>query len=223
MKRRYFSNLLSLVLYLGLQLSVGCHGPAQDEVHPPEEKSTMLDPADFEKLRRIASLGDDVSTEEQLHDYVELRWEHFAGQDPLQHHPTRATFVEAAWAPSPENLYLALYPMDTASNLVDFDVYVSYTSSIHQDLISQGEADLQYFFPEVFDAAQFSQSMTTAELLDDHESIIEKLRSFKLPDQADWVMELEFDSAVIWSDESNVIELRAATNRGFLLLFSVDG
>jgi hypothetical protein len=218
--------MVGFILLCASIVGLGCQNATKDPVRSPDAKTSMLDDTVLHQLNAYVSpSGTTFTSEEDFRRYIRVQWQHLALQDPLQQQPKKATYVETAWAPDPENLYVALYPVTTATNLLDFDIYVAYTSSIHQDLIRDGKADLQYFYPEAFDAVidRFCQSMSSVEFADDHDLIVKRLQSFNLPAQTDWITDLRFKSAMISANETNVIEMVAATEDGFLLLFSIDG
>jgi hypothetical protein len=74
-----------------------------------------------------------LDSRNSLVKYLSERWDRHAEQGPLVHQPVRRSYVEAPWMPNPENLYVALFPSSAGTNLLDFEVFVWYASSIHQD------------------------------------------------------------------------------------------
>lgn len=122
------------------------------------------------------------------------------------------------------NAYAALFPRTTSLNILDFEAFVFYTSSIQQDLIRDGIADLQYFYPE--DRADGVRRLIiylqSAEILMDHDSVITKLRGLMLPQDMAWVQDLKYDSAIV-SAGPDGIEMVADSKDGYLMIAAIDG
>jgi len=208
---------------------IGCAEPAanQDARKSPAPKKyqMLLDEQTITRLRPV--LGDSATlleTPDTIGTYVATRWAHLEQQGPNAYQPLRANFVETPWAPEPENFYVALYPTTAVENLLDFKLLVSYTSSIQQDLIAHGKIDLQYFYPENVETiiSGMSEGLSNAEILSDHDSILKRINECNLPPDATWITDLKYDSAIIWG-RGDHIEVNAATDEGYLLLFSIDG
>ena len=183
----------------------------------------MTDRDSLERLRALVE-PPKFDSDESLIRYFADRWQHHEKQGPGVHTPVRRSYSQAPWAPRPENLYVALFPAAAGENILDFGVFAWYSSSVHQDLIRDGSIDVSEFYREDPDVAieGFTQHVSSAEVLTDQYSIVARLREFDLPPDAQWVMQLPFNSAIV-SAEDNVIEMIADTNEGYLLLFSVDG
>ena len=137
--------------------------------------------------------------------------------------PTRSVRVERGIPRFPGNLYVALYPAESFEDLLDFELFGRFSSSIVQDLVTHGEIDLQWFIPqppdELLDGRE--QAAAAGDRRPELPDLAAYLRKVGLPKEAEWVFELDFQSWIVdaWEDG---IEMIAEAREGYLVLFTVD-
>ncbi|MCR9202432.1 MAG: hypothetical protein NXI04_27635 [Planctomycetaceae bacterium] len=185
---------------------------------------TMTNDALGNRLRPLFGPSINLKSDDEFQNWVLRRWDHFADQGPLTHLPTQSTHVDQPWPDNNMSVYVARYPGPTALNVVDFQIFTWYTSSIQQDLIRDGKADLQYFYPEDKSdgATRLISFVRSSEILANHDSIIDRLQGFRLPPNTAWVHDLEYNSAIVAAGADG-IEMVADSDSGYLTIIALDG
>lgn len=137
--------------------------------------------------------------------------------------PIRAVRVRRGISRFVGNLYVALYPLDDFEDQLDFEMFVHFASSILQDLIATGELDMSWYHPYETDGLLTYRQGVAEEGPDrpQLEDLVPYLREVGLPDEAAWVLDLDFQSWEVdaWEDG---IRLHAKAREGYLTLFTVD-
>ena len=120
-------------------------------------------------------------------------------------------------------LYVALYPKTDFKDLIDFNLYQRYSSSVQQDIIADGVADADSFFPEtaVEGTNRFYARLPEIEKQRNARDIRQFLSRLRLPNELEWLTDLDFEEWIIDSSDES-LELTASTNQGYLTMFVVD-
>jgi len=152
------------------------------------------------------------------------RWEFFASQGPEYSLPTRSCFIEEALPGLNGSLHVALYAREHFADLVDFNLYQNYSSSVQQVLIQTGAIDYEWFSPDTVEEGVSS----FLEFLEDFRpkqgpgDIRKILRGLRLPREARWVLDLDFEEWDASIEEGN-LDITAATRQGYLTMFVAEG
>lgn len=120
-------------------------------------------------------------------------------------------------------LYVGLYPKADFKDLIDFNLYQNYSSSVQQDIIADGAPDADSFFPEsaVEGTNRFFARLPEFEKRRNARDIRQFLGNLRLPKEVEWVTGLEFEEWIIDSGDES-LELTASTKQGYLTMFVVD-
>ena len=155
---------------------------------------------------------------------LEGSWREFEAAGPGYALPVQRLYVSPAPGSFVGNLYGALYPRASFRNLIDFNLFQVFSSSIQQDLIETGSIDMEWFYPEEVreGVARFWKGLPAlAKRLRSSD-----LRSFLAPlsahESARWLESLEIRQWEM-SVGDGELELTALTEQGYLTMFVVDG
>lgn len=154
---------------------------------------------------------------------LKQRWLFFESQGPEYSLPVKRCYVREGIPSHVGALFAALYSKSDFRDLIDFELFQWYSSSIQQDLIATGEVHREWFYPETVDAgtARFWTHLPALEQQINSVDIDSVLHELHLPKEASWILQLEFEkSRISINDES--IEFIAATPDGYFTMFVVD-
>jgi hypothetical protein len=154
---------------------------------------------------------------------LKCRWQFFASKGPEYSMPTRRCWVEKGIPSIGGPLHIGLYPKQDFNDLIDFNLYQWYCSSIQQDLIETGKVDRRFFFPETPEVgtSRFEAQLGDFQKRKNEGDIRKVLADLKLPNQASWVQELDFDEWEV-STHKGELALTASTKQGYLTMFIVS-
>jgi hypothetical protein len=132
---------------------------------------------------------------EALDRWAKGRWKQRSTAGPLAILPTRVAYADNAWRDSVSNCYAALYPRQDFTDLLDFELFVRYVSSIQQDQIMDGQADLDNFYPEPVKegVAAYLRSFSKTKRLHGLKEIVAEVWRWDLPPQFAWMRTLSYD------------------------------
>lgn len=156
--------------------------------------------------------------------WAEARWKKLEASGPLAVLPTRVAFAENAWMDTGSNCYAALYPSSPFSDLLDFELFIRYVSSIQQVQISEGRPDLDWFCPETAQEglSGYTRDLANRQRLWSPQEIVVEVKRWELPNGFGWMADLSYQGGFIFV-EDNEAALTASASEGFLSFFAVDG
>lgn len=151
------------------------------------------------------------------------RWHFFASKGPEYSLPIRRCWVQEGISSFIGTLHIGLYPKKDFSDLIDFNLYQWYSSSIQQDLIQTGKLDRNSFFPEMEEegVSRFESQLEELQKRKNGGDIRKILLDLHLPNQAGWVHELDYEEWEVTMHKGS-LELTASTKQGYLTMFIVD-
>lgn len=154
---------------------------------------------------------------------AKARWSEYEKLGPEYAIPTKAVRCPEGIPSCAGTLYAAVYPATHFEDLLDFDMFQTYSSSIQQDLIQSGTLNRESFYPPSLQEGMTSLHERLGRLsrLDQLLNIKVTLEEMALPDRAGWVLDLPL-SAWIVSWEADGLEAVGASEEGFLTLFALD-
>jgi hypothetical protein len=153
---------------------------------------------------------------------LKTRWNVFASKGPEYSMPIRRCFVEEGIPSFDGSLYVGLYPKESFIDLVDFNLYQWYSSSIQQDLFATGKIHYSSFFPESVEdgTSKFERQLGALLKRKNVGDVREFLRGLGMPKEAQWVQELDFEEWE-WTTRKDGLELTASTKQGYLTMIVV--
>lgn len=154
---------------------------------------------------------------------AEARWRQFEEAGPEYALPVKATHCPEGIPSCIGTFYAALYPASKFEDLLDFDLFQRYSSSIQQELIQSGVVDREWFCPPTLEDAmsRLPERLDRLSKCDELSDITTVLQNMEIPSSADWVLDLTFSAwTVSWGTDG--LEAVATTEDGFLTLFAVD-
>jgi hypothetical protein len=154
---------------------------------------------------------------------LKQRWQFFESKGPEYSTPVKRCCVKEGIPSYVGGLYAALYPKADFRDLIDFNLYQWYSSSVQQSLIATGVPDRDWFLPETAEegTTRFLAQLPAFEKRKNRRDIRQVFRDLQLPKGVEWVRELDFEEWEV-SSGNGALELTAATKQGYLTLFVVD-
>ena len=150
-------------------------------------------------------------------------WSRFEEAGPEYAVPHRAVFCVEGIPSCTGTLYAALYPGARFEDLLDFDLFQNFSSSIQQDLVRSGRVEREWFHPVPLEEAlsRFEQRLDRLASWPDLPDLVPVLEKMELPEEARWVLGLTYSAWIVsWGHDG--LEAIASADEGYLTLFVVD-
>lgn len=177
--------------------------------------------------KNLPEIYDDrrLASKKAFFQWARPRWLSYTSRSPLGLRPLRRGYAEVQDEKGRlVELYAGEYPLDAFEDFLDFCLWETYISSLHQSLLRDDEPDLDWFVPLPLEEgiAQAWETWKGSPLVLQGEEIQDWLGDYLLPDSIRWIIQLPHRLARVEEEEDEMaMVFLSATQQGYSVLLAI--